>query len=425
MNGLGLRTDQAPPLFDVFRFFLTAPVFGTAGALLLLIAPHGLADRWSPALLAATHLLTLGFLTMVMCGALLQMLPVLAGSPVRRSGAVATAVHLLLAAGTLALVASFLAPLPLLRYAALGALAAAFGVFLVAAGASLWRAPRNPSVDAMRGALAALVVTVALGLALASGRAPRLLPAMPGPADLHIAWGLGGWVALLILGVAYQVVPMFQLTRPYPSPLHRGLLPGLFVGLGVLSAAVLAPAAVPRWVAPLAVAPLAVFAAATLWLQTTRRRRLPDAHVRFWALGLVSLLGALAAAAAAAAGAPFADRLGALAVAWMTVGFGVSVVVAMLYKIVPFLVWLHLQARKVPQLPNMKHIVPDARALAHFWVHAGAVILLAPASFAPAWLDPAALLLLASFVWLGWNVTVATLLYQRLARAPVLGVQTG
>lgn len=421
----GLRFDQAPPLLVVLRFFLTAPALGAAGALLLLGAPGALDSRWNPALLAATHLVTLGFLSMVMFGALVQMLPVLAGSPLRHCRAIATVAHLLLTAGTLALAGSFLAPMPALRHAALGALAAGFAVFVGAVGASLWRARRNASVNAMRAALGGLAVAVALGLALASDRVPRMLGAMPAPVDLHMAWGLAGWLALLVMGVAYQVVPMFQLTRPYPPRLQRWLVPCVALGLLAWSAAVLAPDALPRWLAPLSVLPLVVFAAATLWLQTTRRRRLPDAHVRFWMLALVSLLGALALAAVAAGGWDLQGRLGMLAGAWMIVGFGTSVIIGMLYKIVPFLVWLHLQTRSVPQPPTLKAIVPDARALPHVWLHGAAVALLAPACFAPAWLYPAALLLLASFLWLGWNLILATLLYWRLARAPAFSVQTG
>jgi hypothetical protein len=43
--------------------------------------------------------------------------------------------------------------------------------------------------------------------------------------NIHLAWGLGGWALMLLAGVSYHVVPMFQLTRPYPLWFTRGFGP--------------------------------------------------------------------------------------------------------------------------------------------------------------------------------------------------------
>ena len=76
---------------------ITAPLFGVlAGLLVLFEGPAALPVRWNPATLALTHLLTLGVLAQVMCGALLQMLPVLAGAPVPAVGRVGCWAHALL-----------------------------------------------------------------------------------------------------------------------------------------------------------------------------------------------------------------------------------------------------------------------------------------------------------------------------------------
>ena len=82
----GLSFEQAPPFSLPLRFFLTAPLFLLAAAVLIVLAPDALASRWTPQALALTHALTLGFLAMVMLGALMQMLPVVAGSPCLRPG---------------------------------------------------------------------------------------------------------------------------------------------------------------------------------------------------------------------------------------------------------------------------------------------------------------------------------------------------
>jgi hypothetical protein len=45
-------------------------------------------------------------------------------------------------------------------------------------------------------------------------------------ANIHLAWGLGGWALMLVAAVSYFVVPMFQLTHPYPHfVLHAGSVP--------------------------------------------------------------------------------------------------------------------------------------------------------------------------------------------------------
>lgn len=417
---VGLRLDQAPPFLVPLRFFLTAPVFGAAAAIVLLVGgPSTLGSRWSPALLAATHLLTLGFLTMVMLGAFMQLLPVLAGSPLRRPRTVAAVVHVLLVAGTPALAMSFVIPLAALREAALAILGVSLGVFLAAAGVSLARAAASPSVTAMRLALIGLAVTVVLGILLGANRAPSFLGPAPSATDKHLVWGLVGWVAILVTGVAYQVVPMFQLTRSYPERLRSWLVPAIVAALLIWTVATSARSVAPGWSdrigTLLLTVTLAAFAIATLWLQTTRRRKLPDATLRFWTLAMASLFAGVMLAMAYATGLTGDARFALLAGALMIVGFGVSVIEGMLYKIVPFLAWLHLQAPgKAQALPNMKQIVPDERTLPHVWLHGLSILLLAPAVFAPSpWIYPAALALLASFLWLGWNLISATMVYRR------------
>ena len=83
LSTAGLSLEQAPPIGVPFRFFLTAPLFTLAAGLLLAWQGEDLmASRWTPGALTGAHLIALGFLSQVMCGALFQMLPVLAGSRV-------------------------------------------------------------------------------------------------------------------------------------------------------------------------------------------------------------------------------------------------------------------------------------------------------------------------------------------------------
>ena len=80
-------------------------------------------------------------------------------------------------------------------------LASAFVPLIACLARALFQAaprPAMPMVRGMRVAVAGLVLAVALGVALASGLGG--VAAMPVLllVDLHAAWGLVGWVAMLV-----------------------------------------------------------------------------------------------------------------------------------------------------------------------------------------------------------------------------------
>jgi hypothetical protein len=168
MRTAGLSLEQAPPVHVPFRFFLTAPLFLLAAALLLGWQGEALlASRWSAAALAATHLIVIGFLGQIMCGASLQLLPVIAGAPVPAVEPVGGAVNLLLALGAGLLSWGFLGGGQMALILGASSSGLGFLVFLVFAGAALKRTQGVPqTVWAMRFAFAALLVALCLGLVL-------------------------------------------------------------------------------------------------------------------------------------------------------------------------------------------------------------------------------------------------------------------
>ncbi|MDP2056548.1 MAG: hypothetical protein Q8K35_02160, partial [Thiobacillus sp.] len=334
----GLSFEQAPPFALPLRFFLTAPLFLLAAAGLIVLAPEALASHWTPQALAVAHALTLGFLTMVMLGALLQMLPVVAGSSLPVPRLVAWFSHVPLTLGTVALMAGFLTVASAAFGIGIALLGGGIAVFLAAASISLARAVASVTVAGIRLAVVCLGVTLLLGLALALLRAGWWTPpAVETAIAAHVSFGLLGWVLLLVIGVAYLVVPMFQITPPYPPRLSRWLAGTLFALMLLHAAALLFfQAAAPIVDAGLAGGILA-FALATLRLQSRRRRKLPDVTLDYWRLGMASLIACVSVWFAAQFWPAWADSdaypllLGVLFIG----GFAVSVVSGMLYKIVP------------------------------------------------------------------------------------------
>lgn len=425
MNGThtSLALEQAPPVSVPFRFFLTAPAFLlAAGGLLLASSPELLASRWQPATLALVHLLTLGFLATSMAGALMQMLPVVAGAPIALPRTVAWLVHLPLLAGTLWLARGLeRADAHDIRLA-MGALALACGVLLLACGHSLMHSPvRHATVRAMRLALLALAATAGIGIALAAVRGGMLnLPLLPW-ITLHAQWGLIGWIGILVMGVAWQVIPMFQLTPAYPAAVTRWFGGTVWAALALDSVTPWLAPAPAAWITAgthgVLAACLACFAVVTLRLQAARRRKLPDVSLQFWRIGMACLLAAallwLAGQVTAIGDDPrYPVALGMLYLA----GFAISVVNGMLYKIVPFLVWFHLQSHpdRRNSAPGMKQVIADLAARRQLRLHTAALLLLFASLGWPVLAHAAGLVFVLSAGWLWWNLLQATRMYVRL-----------
>ena len=412
----GLAFEQAPPFALPLRFFLTAPLFLLAAGLLIALAPDALASRWAPQALALTHVLTLGFLAMAMMGALMQMLPVVAGSTLPMPRFVAWFSHVPITLGTLALIAGFLTAVPFAFTLGFVLLGIGFTAFLAAASISLKRAVTNVTVTGIRFAVACLGITVMLGLVLVlvqlrpDGWAPATVEAA---LAAHAAFGLLGWVGLLVISVAYQVVPMFQITPPYPPTLSRWLA-------GVMFTLLLLHAASP-WLAPVAstlidtalASGILLFALATLRLQSKRRRKLPDITLDYWRLGMASLIMCMPVWLVAQLSPTWAGSnaypllLGVLFIG----GFAVSVVCGMLYKIVPFLAWFHLQAQlqaRAGSIPTMKNMIAERWMRMQFRLHLSACVLLITSVFWPplAAVAGGALALSAILLWV--NMMSAT-----------------
>jgi len=414
-----LSFDQAPPISVPYRFFLVAPWFGVmAGLLLGWAGSDALASRWTPEALALTHLIALGFMLQAMCGALFQFIPVAVGGNVWRPKFVATTVQPVLLLATLLLVAGLLFSRPSMLAAAVPLFLLALGGFVLVVALALWQTPATGmTLWAMRIAIGGLAVTVLLGSLLAEAVSHGLAVPIVELTNVHLAWGLGGWAVMLLAGVSYHVVPMFQLTRPYPLWFTRWFGPLLLILLLAWSSRLFPD--LLRW-SPLVALPLlsilSAYAGLTLWLQYTRRRKIHDATSLYFRVAMLSMLAlAISGAAFVLWPALAADPrsvvwLGVLAFA----GVFVSAISGMMYKIVPFLNWLHLQRLGGPisAVPNMKKMISAEAMTGQLRLHVLAVVLLLAAVWVPGLTRLAGLALAASFAWLGWNLTGSARRYQ-------------
>lgn len=411
--------ESAPPYTAPLRFFLTAPLFAVlAGLLIAFEGADIFASRWMPATLAATHLLTLGFMLQMMFGALIQILPVVAGANLSRPLRVAQIVHIGLTLGTLLLASGFYFGAPALLSGAALLLALTVMFFLLAALRALIGVPSSsPTIRGLKLALLALAVVVSLGLIMALALAQGWPLPLPVLTDLHAGWGLGGWAGVLLASIAYVVVPMFQLTPGYPARPSWWYPRAMLALLLLWSGAVLADSAsLVRFCQALAALAGLAFAALTLRLQGKRRRARADVTYRYWQLGLLSSFFALFLLLTAAIWPAASDLPG-----W-TIIFGILLIaggflpfiIGMLYRIVPFLSWLHLQnlgQAKVPA-PSMNKILPSLDMERQMKAYALALLLLVVAALWPAWFSRLAGLAFAlANGWLWLNLWMAVRRY--------------
>lgn len=414
-----LSFENAPPLSVPMRFFACAPWYGVlAGLLVLVEGPELLLSRWSPAVLALTHLLTVGVLLQVMIGALFQFLAVAADAGIARPRMAGGLVHGALNLGALSLPLGFYLSSPgLLKLAGI-ALALALGAFVfLALAALLGKRHTSPSIPALKLALLGLLVTLGFGLYLVAAYAFGLPGRAGGLTAQHVAWGLIGWSATLLAGIAYVVVPMFQLTPAYSKRFSRLLVPALFSLLLAWSAvqAIGTTLGVALIGSALALT-LGVFAVATLGLQARSRRADADTTVNYWRLAMFSTLFAATLWSVlplldllAVSGLPsrLVFALGALAI----VGVLVSVVSGMLYKILPFLCWLHLQQAGmmagIAKTPHMGIFLAESAMRRQFCWHLAAVVVLLLGIGVPAVLPLAGVALVGSFALLAVNLLTA------------------
>jgi len=419
-----LSLQQSPPFSVPAIFLVCAPLFGLAAALVMLWhGPEMITHRWTAELLAVTHFITLGFLAMSMLGAMMQLIPVLMGTVIPHAVLFSRLIHLPLFLGTTCLGFAWIAGIKILFITAMILLGFSFSIFILVAIERLIRSKnRHVTHSMMMLALFALSITIGLGLYLTMGYTWQAFPLARHLTNLHLSWGLLAWVGLLIIAVAYQVIPMFQITDEYPAIHQRWMGWLLFTSIIILSAAYHWQLEMIKTISEIILSIcLLIFSLTTLWVLQTRRRKIPDLTMKFWQLAMLSLailifLWLLSTL--------FNFKLPILLLGVLFIyGFAMTTITGMMYKIIPFIIWLHLSSRNKNlrtqgeresqvKVPHMRKIIPEAAGFWQFRIHFISLIILFLATIWPAWLYyPATLFFAISQAFLLYNLLKAVLFY--------------
>lgn len=351
------------------------------GAQALMVAGYGFpaVDMRAPQTLILVHMVTIGWLSLLLCGALFQFVPVLVAQPLLHEKLVLPALLLLLG-GLICLLCGFLhltdqPDIAVMLLAAAGLLLpAGFALVIFVLGSTLWSARPLPLparfVAAGLGCVAAAAAFGALfALALAGQVAqPLLLELHAASVPVHATAGFAGWLSLTAIGVSYRLLPMFMLSPDDERASGRVVLYAGGTATALVIIAVPAEALfsgttlVFHLAGVLALVALAAYAADLARFYRHRKRRVIELNSKS-ALGAFAglYLSALLLLALWARDA-IADHAGALvylfAFGWLT-GLGLS----QLYKIVPFLTWLECYGPVMgrQKTPRVQDLVSERR----------------------------------------------------------------
>jgi len=407
MNFTGLSLDQAPPISAPVRFFLTAPIFAMLAAILIFFTDASLlSSRYSLESISVTHLFTIGFIAMVMLGALQQMLPVLAGVSIPKAALVATSSHLLLSIGLVLMVLGLLQSLKIVIFIAtlslgLGFLILLIGIFLAIRKVEFLTA----TIRGMRWALLFAFVIVILGMYLLSsygtGNSNSLHLSF---ANVHAVLAIFGFAGILIMGVSFQVIPMFYVTPAFDDKYQKYLVLSV-VGTLVLWSLLSLMATEYTWIAQtLLVLVFGLFGLLIVQKMSQRKRPIADITVYYWRLsGSMLLVGLVFWILSPLFDAEITSYIAVI----IGGGFVMSVMIGMLYKIIPFLVWFHLNGMGYMSIPSMGEMVHKKMALTQFILFVVTILLFMTAYFVPMIMKVGAITLLISMVLLEINLVSA------------------
>lgn len=385
----------------------TLTMFACALANLLLAQALAVSGRTWPAVavsaggtLAAVHLVTIGWLTLLMFGALFQFVPVITSRPLPAQWlSLVTLVSLEL--GLAAMVVGFLAVgagdhhlawcLPTGATLVFAGICTGLGNVL-APLATTW--PLSLPARFVLAGQMFLLLTMLLGLSMAltlalPGGTVHMRRLLAGGVGYHGLAGLGGWLTLTAMGVGYKLLPMFMLARE-----DRGLWgEGVFL-LGTTGVALAVIGGLAHlWLASTALVAVTDCGWGALGLSVLlylvdltrlyrgRQRAQLELHNRAAVGAFVSLGIALGLGIALfVEGRP--GSLGPSLVLLVLLGWLGGLGLTQLYKIIAFLTWLRRFGSRLGRdgiPPRVQDLVDERRAAPWFalyflavWLAAGA-----------------------------------------------------
>ncbi len=378
----GLSTKNAPsPSVVLPHFAFSALMLLTASVVMLAAAPQLLLPyHLNPGMLTLTHLMVLGFITMIIFGSLYQLIPVVMEVKLY-SEILAKITFWLFGSGLLILVyhfwiAGFGPDQNWLWFEISGTLIlTAVILFAFNTLKSAFRSERMDmgNIFVITG-IVYLVLTVSLAILLIINFARPFIPAnVLDLLKMHLTLGLAGWFLFLIVGVSSKLMPMFLIIHKLPEHLLK-------YAYFLLNAGVIALVTVyyvfPRdWALWLSALPLLagilLYLAYNRYAFKHRFRKNLDTGMKLSQGAYIILAFTVVLGIVSAASPEFLTEyqlhIDIAFVMSIIFGFITALILGQTYKTVPFIVWLKIYSPKVgkQKIPLPQEIYSDRVARIH------------------------------------------------------------
>lgn len=415
-----IASSIAPSFSMVKKYFIASIISFVVMCVVLLFNHTDIGGHhFQPKLLALTHIATLGWITMIIFGAMFQLIPVVLEVKLF-SERLARIQFWLYVASIIGLVYGFW----FMKFGAhltvsASLLAIAMFIFIFNILATMARVTKWSITGLfLLAALLYLAFTAIAGLLLSINLGyPFISRIHLDYLKIHAHLGFIGWVAMVIMGVGLKLIPMFGLSHGFPTTPSK--VAYLFLNLGLMGTTIQWTFTGAGWMLNLYIILLFIGIAAFLFqlllIFKHRMRKVLDLGMKHSAVAF-GFFFVSAVVGGVLAFVEFGSKEIKEAVVLVygflvLVGFFSFLIVGQMYKIVPFLVWFHTFSDKVgkEQVPMMKDMFNEKIGEVQFWMLIVSIVSsLAGLLSEQSWLlfSGFALLLLASLVFAFNMITV-------------------
>ena len=384
MNYIGsLSISYSPPFKIVSKYFISAIVSLMTFNFLLLINYNNLTGHhFQPKVLSITHIATLGWITMVILGAMFQLVPVVLKVKLF-SELLAEVQFWLYLVGVILITynfynfdsnLSFTLPAILLNLAMY-----IFTFNIVASLTSIknW----NLIASFFVSALFWLVITAIAGLLLARNLDhPYIKIDHLQYLKLHANVAFIGWVAMVIMGVSLKLIPMFILSHNFTTQFAKGAL--ILINIGLLGINYIFHYKDISYLyyvfTPIIVVGLLLYLIQVYVIFKNRIRKKLDVGLKYTRVayiffGISILIGSFTSFF-------YYENIKNFTLVYgfsVLLGFFSTLIVGQMYKIVTFLVWYHKYSDKVgfQSVPMLKDLFNEKLACYQMYVMIAGIVL--------------------------------------------------
>lgn len=359
-----IASAYSPPFRIVSKYFITAIVsFVLLNLILLLNHSEIVGHHFNPKILAITHIATLGWITMIIFGALYQLIPVVLEVKLF-SEKLAEIQFWIFLIGVIGLVHCFWY-FNTGMYMNISAILLNLAMFIFSINIIMtFTRVKKWNITGLHlgAAIFYLIVTAVAGLLLVINLGnPYIKIDHLQYLNLHAHVAFIGWISMVVMGVTYKLIPMFTLSHGYE--LHFAKWAFWLINMGLLGINTIFHYEDTSFLYyifnPMIAAGILLFLIQVFVIFQNRVRKKLDTGLKFSAhaylmLGLSTVLGTFIA---------FTDYENILNLTliygYMIIfGYMSMLIVGKMYKIVPFLVWYHKYSSKVgiEKIPILKEM---------------------------------------------------------------------